>query len=273
MTKGILCFAVNNESLDYVKQARFLAKRAKEYLDLPVSIITDSDLQDKSYFDRVIVIPPNDFKNWRHYHNGFDKKEVLVFKNDTRPMAYDLTPYDETVILDTDYLIASDFLLEAFNQENDFLIHDKSIDLAYRRSSQEFWRISDTSVKFYWATCVFFRKTKENKIFFDLLKHIQENWSYYNLLYNVQHLMYRNDYAFSIAIHIMSGFTETAWANTFRKPIHYVTDLDRLYSLNRSNMVFLACAEHSVDSNIIVKIKDTDIHIMNKYSLEEHIDV
>jgi hypothetical protein len=273
MTKGIICFAVNNESVDYVKQARFLAKRAKEFLNLPVTIITDQELHDNSYFDKVIVIPPNDFKNWRHYHNGFDKKEVLVFKNDTRPLAYDLTPYDETIVLDTDYVIASDFLLEAFDQPHDFVIHDKSIDLAYRQNSQEFWRVSDTGIKFYWATCVFFRKTAENKIFFDLLQHIQENWSYYNLLYNVQHPMYRNDYAFSIAIHIMNGLTEGLWATVFRKPIYYVTDLDHLYSLDNEKMIFLACVESSVDANIIVKVKGTDVHVMNKFSLEEAIDV
>ena len=40
--KGILVFARNNAQIDYCKQAYFLAKRAREYLDVPTSIVTDS---------------------------------------------------------------------------------------------------------------------------------------------------------------------------------------------------------------------------------------
>ena len=44
--------------------------------------------------------------------------------------------------------------------------------LAQTRNYKEFDKISETGVDFYWATCVFFRKTAVNKIFFDLVKHI-----------------------------------------------------------------------------------------------------
>ena len=40
--QGILIIAKNNAQIDYIKQAHFLAKRIKEYLNLPTSIITDS---------------------------------------------------------------------------------------------------------------------------------------------------------------------------------------------------------------------------------------
>ena len=40
--KGVLIFARNNAQIDYVKQAHFLAKRIKHYLNLPTSIVTDS---------------------------------------------------------------------------------------------------------------------------------------------------------------------------------------------------------------------------------------
>ena len=41
MSKGILVHAFNNEEIDYVKQAVMVAERAKKYLNLPTSIITD----------------------------------------------------------------------------------------------------------------------------------------------------------------------------------------------------------------------------------------
>ena len=50
--KGVLIFARNNAQIDYIKQAHFLAKRIKEYLDLPTTIVTDSiDYLKNTYKD------------------------------------------------------------------------------------------------------------------------------------------------------------------------------------------------------------------------------
>ena len=59
MTKGVLLFASNNKSIDYVKQAIFLAKRISKYMDLPTSIVTDTDIEsmypnDVDVFDYII---------------------------------------------------------------------------------------------------------------------------------------------------------------------------------------------------------------------------
>lgn len=272
MSKGIICFAVNNGSVDYLKQARFLAKRAKEYLDLPVTVITNQ--QDNSgVFDHVINIEESKNNNIRRYYNGSTDYEVLNFQNDSRPLAYDLSPYEQTILLDTDYIICSDKLLMPFDQPCDFILHDKSIDLAPWRGSQEFWHLSDTSIKFYWATCVFFRKSQENKIFFDLLKHIQENWNYYNLLYEISHPMYRNDYAFSIAIHIMNGLQEGNWASVFPRPIYHSLDKDYLHKIDQDTLILLTQKHTEFDHYTLTQVSNTDVHVMNKYSLEEHIDV
>ena len=58
MTKGILVFAHNNAEIDYVKQAAFLAGRAKEYLNLPVSIVTDKEsigVRHQDWFDKILI--------------------------------------------------------------------------------------------------------------------------------------------------------------------------------------------------------------------------
>ena len=56
MSNGILCFANNNGSINYIKQAIELAKRAKKYLDLPVSLVTSTfstlDIQYHDVFDK-----------------------------------------------------------------------------------------------------------------------------------------------------------------------------------------------------------------------------
>ena len=50
MTQGILIFAFNSDGVDYVKMAILSAKRAKKFLNKPVSLVTDSKqyLIDKS---------------------------------------------------------------------------------------------------------------------------------------------------------------------------------------------------------------------------------
>ena len=55
MSKGILVHAFNNEEINYVKQACMVAERAKKYLDLPTSIITDGDVPE-NVFDNVIKV-------------------------------------------------------------------------------------------------------------------------------------------------------------------------------------------------------------------------
>jgi len=42
MTKGILLFAFNNGTVDYYKMAVATAKRANQFLNLPVSVVTDN---------------------------------------------------------------------------------------------------------------------------------------------------------------------------------------------------------------------------------------
>ena len=51
MSKGVLLIANNNSQIDYVKQSVYLAKRIQKFLDVPISIITDSPGYLKDCFD------------------------------------------------------------------------------------------------------------------------------------------------------------------------------------------------------------------------------
>jgi hypothetical protein len=42
MTRGVLIFAQNNSEIDYAKISLFAANRVKQYLNVPVSLVTDS---------------------------------------------------------------------------------------------------------------------------------------------------------------------------------------------------------------------------------------
>ena len=58
MNNGVLCFAHNNGKVDYLKQADFLAKRVKQHLNLPTTLVTSTpqDIIENKIFDNVIKI-------------------------------------------------------------------------------------------------------------------------------------------------------------------------------------------------------------------------
>ena len=71
MSNGVLCFAHNNGKVDYLKQAKFLAKRVKQHLNLPTTLVTSTpqELANNTVFDQVIEIADNN-SNVKRYYNG-----------------------------------------------------------------------------------------------------------------------------------------------------------------------------------------------------------
>ena len=212
MSKGVFLIARNNGYIDYVKQAVFLARRIKQYLGVPVTVATDSvdyltDEFGTDDFDQVISLDQTTDTNKRYFFDGSLSKKTASFKNNNRASVYDLTPYDETLLMDTDYIISNDLLKSCFSAKSDFMLYKKSNDIAKVRDEAEFDTISNTSVDFYWATVVYFKRTETNETFFNLIKHIEEEWNHYRRVYQITSGLFRNDFAFSIAIHIMNGFS------------------------------------------------------------------
>lgn len=277
MSKGAVLIARNNSQIDYVKQSVYLAKQIKKYLNLPVSIITDSvdylkNSFDSTIFDKIIECTTYNNDHQRAYFDGAMSHKVTDFKNNSRSQVFDLTPYEETLLLDTDYIINNDLLLNCFKSSYDLMMYKDSYDITQVRNAKEFQKVSDYSIDFYWATVVFFRKTAENKIFFDLIQHIQENWNHYRRIYQINSLLFRNDFAFSIAVHIMNGFK----SGNFVKPLpgkhYYITDKDILWDKIDEDMVFLIEKKDHVGEYTICKTKKMSIHVMNKFSLQRMID-
>ena len=82
MSSGVLLFAFNNEQVDYVSQAQYLAKRIRKYLDLPTTLVTD-DVErvvkfynGKEVFDEILSSSIEQ-KNHKTYQDGSLSKKVL----------------------------------------------------------------------------------------------------------------------------------------------------------------------------------------------------
>lgn len=278
MTKGVLLIANNNAEIDYLKLAVYTAKQVQQHLNVPVSLITDSTdiffknyAQDAVLFDKIIDCADTDV-NYKSFYNGNELQSKTTWKNGTRSSCFDLTPYDETLVVDVDYVINSNILSHCFDQPHDFLIHRHSADLAAWRSKKEFELVSNTSVPFYWATVFFFRKTPETENLFTLVNHIKDNWSYYKRLYQINSPNFRNDYAFSIAIHMLSGFYQHNFACDLPGKMFYILDKDYLVDIKDSNMQFLVQHADATGQYIPVKTTGIDVHVMNKHSLLKVID-
>ena len=198
MTRGAILFAFNSPKFDYYKMAVATAKRINHFLGLPVTVITDEDslpTENHYTFDKTIVTIP-DKKNRRDWG---------IWINKGRYQAYQLSPYDETLLLDTDYMINSSKLLTTFQMPTDFCCHDTTSFLMHPGVPQEV--LSVYSFNTLWATTVMFRKTSRAKQIFDCLEMVQKNFDHYANIHGFISATYRNDYALTLALRIANGHT------------------------------------------------------------------
>ena len=271
MNKGVLLFANNNSQVDYIKQACYLAKKVKKHLKVPVSLVTSdrkrvTDFYPYEVFDKIIEKRSNN-KFSKRYNDGALSHKKLEFNNDLRPLAYELTPYETTLILDTDYIICNDLFKDVFDTTKDILLYKDSTDITLHRNFTEFKRISDTSIDFYWATCVVFKKTKFTKMFFELIEHIGKEWNHYANLYQLNTRIYRNDYSFSIAVDMLKSNNIGLMPGTML----YSTDKDVLFKIEDDKLKFLVEKKDRLGQYTAVYTHKQNVHVMNKFSLNRMI--
>lgn len=184
-SRGIIAFANNNGTTDYVSIAKKSLKLAEKTLGLPTTLISLDDL------------------NYNNTRYDIDTEQFVEWKNYDRCLAYELSPYDETIVIDADYLILDDSLNKIFDCSWDYLLQRENLSLTTTYPT----KMGTTSLPYVWATVFAFRKTEKSKLFFDLILRIQNNYSYYKLLFNVDQRNFRNDYAFAMADIILNGYS------------------------------------------------------------------
>jgi hypothetical protein len=283
MTKGVLMFAHNNQEIDYCMMAYTSAKYVEKYLKVPISLVTDSgtikwldktNLNFKNTFDKIILtddLSPS-HTQFRRFHDGSIDYKKANFNNGFRVKSYEFSPYDKTLVIDTDVLIRNDRLKNIWNSNTDFMIDSKHIDILNTRNSIEFNRVSEYTVDFYWATIFYFEKTVWTKTLFDLCQHICENYEYYRFVYQIAAPLMRNDYVFSIAIHIMNGFNNKTSPQKLPANLYYTIDSDVLQQVTPAgDLVFLLQKEHILGEYTLAKTGNQNVHIMNKFSFNRNI--
>lgn len=253
-SKGVLYFVFDTDQFSYSKIAEQSAKLVKKFLNLPITVITDQQTTIDFDVDNIIRVgTENEIVNTR-YSSSVGHK--TVWRNGYRYLAYELSPYDETFVLDIDYLVLNSNLLKLLDTSLDYCLYKNNQYIDIETNYVETMGIF--SLPYLWATAIFFRKTKTSELLFDLVKRVQFNYSYYRALYNISAGNYRNDYAFTIADNVLNGYkltTHIPWdLKTVTKNIKSVS-----YQNDKVVIKF---------DNTALVLPMTDLHILDKTFLQ-----
>jgi len=273
-------FAHNNSEIDYFRMAYVNTKLIKEHLGVPVCLVTDAHSLEygessisvtdiENTFDKIIVKDKDvEFKhrNSKIYRDTIHKQKSLSFYNLNRADAYEISPYDETILLDADYLILSDSLNQCWQSKNPLMMNYHWQDINFNRKF-ELDRLSSASIAQYWATVVYFKKCDYAEHFFTMCKHVRANYSYYKNLYKWAGSIMRNDFVFSIAGHILSGLRDRA-IDQLPFTLYKSFDFDDIDSVLGKNSVRMLLEKHDCHGEyLLAEWRDLDLHIMNKWAL------
>jgi len=195
MNKGFLTIAQNGE-YNYVKMAYVLAMSLKssqhKYNKLSVIVNENEEIPDKyiDIFDKVIYVekPDEDWKiqnKWRYF---------------------ELSPYDETIVLDCDMLFFND-ISTWWECLQDYTLEFATKTMNYRGNvtTSNYYRKTFTtnSLPNLHTALFYFKKTKENENYFKFIKMIFQNWKeFYDQLKEPPKFL-SGDVAYAIAAKVM----------------------------------------------------------------------
>jgi len=226
MTAGVVIFAFNNEHIDYLAMAEWTTRNVHRHLDLPVCVITNkSEIPTNYTFDCVVQTTATD-THWRHFKD-FNKN--ATWYNSNRVDAYELSPWDQTLVLDADYVVASDQLRRLFVVDQDFLCHRWAYEVTGLNNFNENNYFGQHKMPMSWATVMLFRRSRTADLIFQSMQMIRQHWQHYLDLYGIAKRTYRNDMALSIAMNIVDGHTLTQptipWPLISLDAVHPLTQL------------------------------------------------
>jgi hypothetical protein len=210
MTTGAVIFARNNERIDYVAMAKWSAQNIKRHLGIDTHIVTDDTRMDSGS---------------RHFADA----GTVTWHNTNRMDAYRLSPWDRTLVLDADYVVASDQLRSVLDSDQDFLAHRWAYDVTGLNDFQGLNYFGNVRMPMWWATVMVFNRSKQAELIFDAMTMIRNNWTHYRNIYKNTSTTYRNDHALSIALLVVNGHTldhpGIPWSLATVTPEHKLTQL------------------------------------------------
>jgi hypothetical protein len=197
--KGFLTFAFNTLDIDYLDLAYRLALSIKEtQKENNISLITDSFTADKikdkheDIFDTIIIKGKTD-----RGHKDFSHEAL----------AWDLTPYKQTIKVEADILILTSIdhwwdILDTRDVVLTTNVFKHTGELITNRSQRRLF--DDNDLPDVYNAIYYFRYTRESQRFFDIVKQIYNNWAWFrdDYLINCRYENPVTDEVFAIAARI-----------------------------------------------------------------------
>lgn len=199
---GFLTIAQNTSSTDYLKLAYLQALSIKQTMPTSLyAVIVDSNTAQtlnedyKKVFDYVILI-------------GEDYAENEINKMSNEWQVFELSPFKETIKLESDLLITRDIShwLHAFRLRDVVLstgCRDYKQELSSNRAYRRLFDINDLPDVY--NGLMYFRYSKTAARFFQIAKHLFINWKFIaeNILKNVRTLEPSTDVVYAVAAKII----------------------------------------------------------------------
>ena len=286
---GFLYYAHNNEEVNYLRLAICSSLSGHHFIDnFRVTVVTDDyslaamTEQDKNLMDKCFenIIIDNTFfkmKNYKSVVDVYDDKGLQPWYNGTRTNAYNDSPYNETILLDVDFIFQDRNLNKVFGLESPVKITKRIIPILKSEKAEKTKFLRDENVghftiPMYWATLVYFNRSEFSKTFFDLVEHIKDNYFHYKKLYQVDDITYRNDYSFSMALHTMNGFRVPG--PEFEIPYEFIltTSMDSVYRVDKGSTKFIMHSRDWPSQWHMFNIENISYHCFNKLSLLSKYD-
>lgn len=245
MTTGALIFAINNNEINYEALAQWSACNIERHLGIPTHIVTERDLARPAQ------------SRWFP-----DYGRHMFWYNESRVDAYRVSPWERTLVLDADYVVASDQLSVLLDLDQDFVAHRWAHDVTGISSFEDHNYFGAVRMPQWWATVMMFRRSRAAELIFDSMIMIREHWNHYRQIYHNHKNTYRNDHALSMALGIVNGHVldhaAIPWSLATLMPQHQLTCQDQdSYRVDFVNQ----------DRRYWMQLRGQDFHAMGKQQL------
>lgn len=286
---GFLYYAHNNDIINYLRLAICSALSARHQLSsFRATIVTDDNsISSLSSYDKKILEQLFEEIKINNRYDETDNSRVTLdgdtnhgshlWYNGSRPNALDDSPYEETIMIDVDFIFQDNNLEKLWGASspimmNKFIIPSINETQSQQSNFKSCEKMGAFSPMMYWATVVYFNRTSFASDFFNLVNHIKENYFYYQRLYQVMDGAYRNDYSFSMALYILNGtrVPGTEWEIPYKFVLSPQRDM--IYKVHKNRMNLMISTYDRNHPKKMVNIQNISIHCMNKNSLQNRYD-
>jgi hypothetical protein len=268
VSKGFLLFAQNTDNVNYIEQAYALALSIKiSQSDIKsVSLMTNCKVPNKysKVFDQIVPIP-------------WTTDTTTVLAGEHRWKLYHATPYEETIVLDTDMLLLEDISLwwdYCGNYDFKFCSRIKNykqdvINDTYHRKAF----ITNKLTNPYYALH-YFKKRPQSLEFYKVLEFVCNNWQwcYDKFAPNEYQDWLSMDLAAAIAIEISGTHEQAVDAVSPLEFIHMKTPIQGWIPIPVSWQDTVPFVLNTQGDLIVGNIKQTKLfHYVEKNFISKHI--